>query len=77
MALMSVPPIFLSFPPKVYLRSGTNSPPGEDILTQPLLSCDRRCYHASVRNFQWGQAGSLLFVYQNMVFSAIKQEKEA
>lgn len=53
MALMSVLTVFFSSPPhSLYLESETNSPPGEDILTQPFPMCDSYGYQACVSNFQ-------------------------
>lgn len=63
MALMSLLTSVSSHPAP--LGSETNSPPGEGGLTQALLTGEKGRNPTSVSNFRWGQAESLLCVYEN------------
>lgn len=66
MALMSAFTSVSSTPDPASLGSETNSPPGEGVLTQALPTGGNGRNQTSVGNFRWGQAESLLCVYQNI-----------
>lgn len=74
---MPVLTVFFSFfPPMAYLRSETNSPPGEDILTQPLPSVIAAVIkHLSASCNRDRLIACHLSTKTLGFFSAIKQEK--